>query len=1089
MSENIKRRRIVVGDFACIRRECDKLVLAQVCRFSFAALLAFCSVGGLSRTGFGEDQINGQTARLSLQFNSGHARQVVKVSNDLGRSRFASVGYEGSVKLWDSKSGRLIASTPELYQFPLALTLASDGEHLAISSRDGDITLLTIRGLQRESVIHVPRFQRAMGGMSLPNGIRAVAISPDLKQVALGLEDGQIVLYDLKSKSEIGRLTFHQGMVTDLQADDSWSHLASWAQDGKLQIWDISNRTRLVSIETQGYAELMSLRGFGFSADDGSLYVSAGHVVRAVAIPPTSSTLELMQLKDLRKTALSWCGPTTRALTQPVVNALVANGTTDSVLVGCSDGQVRMADTKTGWQPVVGVQDKDLQTVAFDASGKRLFVTTYNSNAGSMWSTSTGERIAHWTADQGTFQLTAQGVMHSEFDVWGPGTLIKNESNPTDQEHHVETQGATTFSPDGHKCAVVSIDNRISLYTTDEGKPMWQQSAADLQLHGVARDPIFSADGTKLVLQDVYPASNAVITDAVILDVGNGKRLGLVRSIGNFVLAIDPSGTHLVVDRLELNGTHSLVSYNIVTGIAERTYDGAKDEIRAVAFDSTGKLLASGEEHGEIRIWDSKLPSALRSFPGNETRIISIAISPNEQTVASAGEDGNVVVSSIDGRRLLTVTQLDETNNWLAYTDDGLFDGTPKAMNEISWKFKDRPIETSLPLDAFFVDFFRPSLMAEIFSGKRPIPSVDLGVAAQVPGIRSLLNSNEVVLREETGGVAVCFKEVPNIAMELPAGERPIAYQSPSGYEVNPSDKTCPYRKQIDLDGENPSEFLRRAATWTKEPFRTQWDGRLSAVASSDLYIQTVAIGDYSAESEYSQLPYAVPSATGIREHFAGLKQANSSNFFRSITVLDPLEDNGASAESIEARFSQLATRVRPEDVVILYFVGHGEVSPNGEMFYFIPSGTKASERQEISHSMLSSAMLADMLRAIPARRILFIMDACQSGGAVESLGKVAEARARLAEQSASTSDSAGIGIHIMAATMPLNFAAGAPGRNLSLLAATILDTLGKSHGTLTTKSLEADVARQLPLSSMQITSYRQVPLIEAIGLDFPLSK
>jgi WD40 repeat protein len=1082
-------RRIVVGHFACVSGGRPKAVIAQVCRISFVALLSFCSAVGPSRMGFGQNQTTGATARLSLQFNSGHARQVVKVSSDLARSRYASVGYEGSVKLWDSKSGRVIASAPEPYQFPLALTLASDGEHIAISSRDGDITLLTVHGLQRESVIRVPRFQRVTGGMSLPNGIRAAAISPDLKQAALGLEDGQIVLYDLKSKSEIGRLTFHQGMVTDLQADYSWSYLASWAQDGKLEIWDISKRTRLVSIETQGYGELMSLRGFGFSADDGSLYVSAGHMVRAIAIPRTGSTVALTQLKDLPKTALSWCGPTTHALTQPFVNALVANGTTDGVLVGCSDGQVRIADAKTGWQPVVGVQDKDLQTVAFDASGRSLFVTTYNSNTGSMWSTSTGERIAHWRADQGTFQLTAQGVMHSEFDVWGPGTVIKNESNPTGQEHHIATKGATTFSPDGRKCAVVSIDNTISLYVTNEEEPMWQQTAAGLQLHSLARDPIFSGDGTKLVLQDVYPASNAVVTDAVILDVASGKRLGLIGNIGNFVLAIDPSGTHIVVDRLELNGTHSLVSYNIATGVAEHTYEGAKDEIRAIAFDSTGKLMASGEEHGEIRLWDSKLPSALRSFPGNETRIISIAISPNGQTVASAGEDGNVIVSSIDGRRLLTVTQLDETNNWLAYTDDGWFDGTPNAMNEISWKFNDRPIETSLPLDAFFVDFFRPSLMAEIFSGKRPIPSVDLAVAAQVPGIRSLLNSNEVVLREQTVGVAVCFKEVPNIAMELPVGERPIAYQSPSGYEVNPSDKTCPYRKQIDLNGENPAEFLKRAAKWTKEPFKTQWDGRMSAVTSSDLYIQTVAIGDYSAESEYSQLPYAVPSATEIRQHFVELKQAGSGSPFRSITILDPLEDKGATAESIEAQFSQLAVRVRPEDVVILYFVGHGEVSPNGEMFYFIPSGTKASERQEISHSMLSSAMLADMLRAIPARRILFIMDACQSGGAVESLEKVAEARARLAEQTASPSDSTGIGIHIMAATMPLNFAAGAPGRNVSLLAATILDNFGRSHGTVTTKSLEADVARELPLSSTQITRYRQVPIIEAIGLDFPLSK
>src|ERR1700722_13704849 len=139
-------------------------------RSALASLVALCFlVQGASRIGRGQELRDGQISRLALQFNSGHAQQVVKISSDSARGRFASVGYEGSVKLWDSKSGRLIASTSELYTFPLALTLTSDGEHVAISSRDGDITLLSIRGLRRESIIHVPRFQRTIDGMSLPN--------------------------------------------------------------------------------------------------------------------------------------------------------------------------------------------------------------------------------------------------------------------------------------------------------------------------------------------------------------------------------------------------------------------------------------------------------------------------------------------------------------------------------------------------------------------------------------------------------------------------------------------------------------------------------------------------------------------------------------------------------------------------------------------------------------------------------------------------------------------------------------------------------------------------------------------------------
>ena len=74
---------------------------------------------------------------------------------------------------------------------------------------------------------------------------------------------------------------------------------------------------------------------------------------------------------------------------------------------------------------------------------------------------------------------------------------------------------------------------------------------------------------------------------------------------------------------------------------------------------------------------------------------------------------------------------------------------------------------------------------------------------------------------------------------------------------------------------------------------------------------------------------------------------------------------------------------VKPDDTVILFFSGHGKVPENQDMFYFIPSDFRQDNAAETG---ISAAMLAEKLRYLSARRIVLIIDACQSGAALDSL-------------------------------------------------------------------------------------------------------
>jgi uncharacterized caspase-like protein len=189
-----------------------------------------------------------------------------------------------------------------------------------------------------------------------------------------------------------------------------------------------------------------------------------------------------------------------------------------------------------------------------------------------------------------------------------------------------------------------------------------------------------------------------------------------------------------------------------------------------------------------------------------------------------------------------------------------------------------------------------------------------------------------------------------------------------------------------------------------------------------------------------------------------------------------------------------MAKSVKQEDVVFLYFSGHGIIPEGQEMFYFAPVDMRHLSTQEQGKNGLNTAMLADAIRNIPSQRIVLIIDACQSGGAVESLAKIGRVKARAEERRVSAEDKRGvststprIGLYIIAASTPLQEAV--QGRENSALGATLLEALTnkkRGSGKLWMSDVVRYIRRRLPQASKEVGS-AHTPIIISIGLDFPL--
>jgi hypothetical protein len=265
--------------------------------------------------------------------------------------------------------------------------------------------------------------------------------------------------------------------------------------------------------------------------------------------------------------------------------------------------------------------------------------------------------------------------------------------------------------------------------------------------------------------------------------------------------------------------------------------------------------------------------------------------------------------------------------------------------------------------------------------------------------------------------------------------------------------------------------------------------GAPSETTGSTLHVLTIGISKYDPKSRIDELPYAASSARAIEAYFKTFAQSHSSRY-GSVKVWDGIYDGEATLSNLQFRLTKFGYQVKPNDVVLIYFAGHGEVAPDGEMFYFIPSDGRYSD---LKHTGFTTAMFADAVKGLAARRVVLLLDSCQSGGALESLDKVGLVKAKF-EELRNLKGAGGpapmepVGVHTITAALPLSYAVGARGEQESAMAEVVLGWLNSSDTDPTIKGLERYVAETLPsLSARENGGYRQIPMISSVGADFAL--
>jgi WD40 repeat protein/serine/threonine protein kinase len=94
------------------------------------------------------------------------------------------------------------------------------------------------------------------------------------------------------------------------------------------------------------------------------------------------------------------------------------------------------------------------------------------------------------------------------------------------------------------------------------------------------------------------------------------------------------------------------------TGACLRTLSGLSATVSAVALDPGGRRVAAGDEEGAVQVWDAATGRPLCQLVGHRAKVDAVALSPDGRLVVTASQDAAVMVwESETGRLVRTLAE------------------------------------------------------------------------------------------------------------------------------------------------------------------------------------------------------------------------------------------------------------------------------------------------------------------------------------------------------------------------------------------------------------------------------------------------
>jgi WD40 repeat protein len=127
--------------------------------------------------------------------------------------------------------------------------------------------------------------------------------------------------------------------------------------------------------------------------------------------------------------------------------------------------------------------------------------------------------------------------------------------------------------------------------------------------------------------------------------------------------------------------------WDLATRKQRATLKGHQYAVQSLAFSPDGKVLASGDHDGAIKLWEALRGTELKTIPHDPiSQISGLAFLANGQTLASSDGDGRVIIWDVKTGRARRTMKEDWSVTSLAVSPDGqILAAAPMRLRSLSF--------------------------------------------------------------------------------------------------------------------------------------------------------------------------------------------------------------------------------------------------------------------------------------------------------------------------------------------------------------------------------------------------------------------
>lgn len=514
-------------------------------------------------------------------------------------------------------------------------------------------------------------------------------------------------------------------------------------------------------------------------------------------------------------------------------------------------------------------------------------------------------------------------------------------------------------------------------------------------------------------------------------------------------------------------------------------------DARKIVFGGDFNIYCT-DEKGKV-LWKSLGQSAANS----------INISGNDRVVVVGMGDGTLRwYNMADGSLLFSLFVHPDNKRWVLWSPDGYFDCAQGADDLIGWHVNQGPNQEALyfPASQFFEKFYLPNLGARILEGEE-ITGSDVKMASfklpprltiKTPGDGGTVRGFKSVgslLKSEQETVEVTVEATDQgggIDEILLYHNGKLTHTTQAGFTegVHKGAKSSKSFTVDLVDGNNvirATAFNQQRTEAIPVEISITYSGQ--KIDKPDLFLLIVGLNEYR-NPKYN-LNFAVADAEAFRTK---IEKGSEGMFNQVHTVL--LTNSGATRGGILLELDAVAKKAGEEDVFVFYYAGHGVMSEGlNQQFYIIPHEVVKlyGDEQGLVRLAISASELKQASVEIKARKQLFVLDACQSGGMTGMLAARGAAEEKAVNQLARST-----GTYWLAASGTEQFAGEFAQLGHGIFTYCLLEGLsgkadGQSDKKVTVQELSAFLNDQVPVVSKQYKGAPQFPNTFGYGQDFPI--